>query len=438
MSLEKDLDNLVKAAVITTNDAERIRQYYRENSGWSANRLFIVFAILGAILCGLGIILIIAHNWDDIPRTGKTIIAFIPVLLGQVFCGYALFRRNDMAWTESSSVFLALGTGACISLISQIYNIPGNVSSFLFTWMLLCIPMVYIMRSWLTSLLCIIGITWYAAVVGYDDELFPDKFYYWGLMATLVPFYIRLRKERPDSNMAFLHDAFFMASVMIVLATVIQEYFSVGLLLYILLFGLLNAIAGEPLFYFRRQPNMVFRTFSFAGMLVLFIVLSFSDMWKEINRDLVGREVNGVPKYIDERVSFFQTSEFLFILIFIGLLVWLWFRKKSRDVNSKPDLIGLIPFVFILIFLSSFIQPGLAAILTNLLVLAIGLLAIREGSERDHLGILNFGLLIIAALVVSRFFDDELSFVVRGLLFLAVGCGFFYGNYSILRKRRKQ
>ena len=153
MSLKNDIQDLLNADIISSETAERIQTYYQRKKGQNSNRLFIVFALLGAILIGLGIILIIAHNWDELPRMIKTIFAFVPLIIGQGLCAYTLWKRKEStAWRESSSVFLFFAVGASISLISQIYNIPGNVSSFVLTWMLLILPLVYLLRSSVTSL----------------------------------------------------------------------------------------------------------------------------------------------------------------------------------------------------------------------------------------------------------------------------------------------
>jgi hypothetical protein len=69
-------------------------------------------------------------------------------------------------------------------------------------------------------------------------------------------------------------------------------------------------------------------------------------------------------------------------------------------------------------------------------VFAIGILTIKDGAKKVHLGILNFGLLIIAALVICRFFDADLSFVFKGILFVSVGVGFFAANSWMLKKRK--
>jgi hypothetical protein len=64
------------------------------------------------------------------------------------------------------------------------------------------------------------------------------------------------------------------------------------------------------------------------------------------------------------------------------------------------------------------------------------LLTIREGIRYDHLVILNYGLITVTALITCRFFDTDLNFVFRGLLFIFIGAGFFAANYFMLQKRK--
>jgi hypothetical protein len=90
------------------------------------------------------------------------------------------------------------------------------------------------------------------------------------------------------------------------------------------------------------------------------------------------------------------------------------------------------------LFIVGFNSPVMAQLLTNLLILVLAVYTIRDGAQRNHLGILNYGLLIITALICCRFFDTDFSFVVRGLLFIGVGVGFFVTNYYTIQKRKKQ
>ena len=175
----KDISELVKADVISQKTADNIRVYYRRQTDESTNRLFVVFGILGSIFVGLGIILIFAHNWDNLLRTTKTFLAFLSPLVGQVLCGFVLLKKQDsVAWRESGTAFLFFAVGASISLVSQIYNIPGNLSSFLLTWMFLCLPLIYVMRSSIASLLYLIGITYYGCETNYWTYPYSESYFY--------------------------------------------------------------------------------------------------------------------------------------------------------------------------------------------------------------------------------------------------------------------
>ena len=68
-------------------------------------------------------------------------------------------------------------------------------------------------------------------------------------------------------------------------------------------------------------------------------------------------------------------------------------------------------------------------------VLAIG--TIVRGFRYNRLGTLNAGMVIAAALIVARFFDSGLSFVVRGVAFILIGTGFLAANWILLKKRKE-
>ena len=91
------LPELVREGLITADQAERIRARYAADPQRSGNRMLLVFAILGSLLVGLGIILIIAHNWDDLGRGTRTAIAFVPVVLGQGLVLYGIIRSPEVA-----------------------------------------------------------------------------------------------------------------------------------------------------------------------------------------------------------------------------------------------------------------------------------------------------------------------------------------------------
>lgn len=69
-------------------------------------------------------------------------------------------------------------------------------------------------------------------------------------------------------------------------------------------------------------------------------------------------------------------------------------------------------------------------------MLLIALITTWRGVERDNILLLNYGLLIVAVLILCRFFDTDISFVIRGIVFLVAGTIFFAANYGLLKKRK--
>jgi uncharacterized membrane protein len=155
--LRGQLPELVAAGAISPENEAAIDRYYgpaepRTNFG------FIILATLGAALVGAGIILLIAHNWDDFSRAARTVIAFIPLLVAQALVVFVLLRRNESpAWRESVAVFDVAAVGTAISLIRQTYQIQGSFESFMRIWLILSIPIVYLLRTTLGAILYVVG-----------------------------------------------------------------------------------------------------------------------------------------------------------------------------------------------------------------------------------------------------------------------------------------
>ncbi|MEO0505809.1 MAG: DUF2157 domain-containing protein [Bacteroidota bacterium] len=425
MSILKELSHLVSAGVISEETAEAIRKHYETQSSPSTNRLFIVFGILGSILVGLGIILIIAHNWDELSRFTKTCFAFLPLVVGHFLCGYTLLKkRESTAWRESTSSFLFFAVGASISLVSQIYNIPGDLSAFLLTWMFLCLPIIYVMRSSVTSLLLLIGITYYACEASYWSYPGTDSYTYWLLLLAVLPHYYLLLRNRPSSNFTTLHGWIIPISLTIVLGTLSDGTESVMFIAYLTMFSVFYHISKLDFFQERQVNLRGYNIIGFVGAVFVLMLLTFSWYWEDLMRK-------------EPSMGDLVASQEFWVLCFLVIGATILLYKRGKQEGWK-NILPLEP-IYLLVILTFFIGlfSLIAVILINILVLALGVLTIRNGAVRNHLGILNLGLVIITVLIACRFFDTDLSFVARGLLFVSVGAGFFMANYLMLKKRKQ-
>jgi uncharacterized membrane protein len=375
-------------------------------------------------LIGLGITLIFAHNWDDLSRSTKTIISFIPLLVGQFLCGYTILKKSEStAWRESSSVFLFLAIGTSISLISQIYNIPGKLSSFLITWMLLALPIVYLVRSSVVSLFYIIGISYYTLEVNFWSYPHEESQIYWLLFLLIVPYYSLLIKKHPSSNFTIFHHWIIPIAILSTFGTLGDKNEELMVFAYLILCGVFYIIGSIPVFQHQKWLSNGYLNLGSLGTVGILLFTSFKFYWKEIAENNYSL-LSGYPEL---------TLIILLTLVGIVLTIATHFKKPIQEYHPAQFL-----FLFSSIILPiGFSSPLTAGALINLLILALGIVIIFNGVKENHLGLLNYGLLTLTALIACRFFDSKISFIVKGALFILAGIGFFLANYWMVQRRKK-
>lgn len=424
MSIHRDIEELIEADVISPETGEKIAAYYASQRAKSPNRLFVVFGVIGAFLVGLGIILIIAHNWDNLNRPTKVFFAFLPLVLSQGLAVYTWLKKYDATvWRESAAVLLFFSIGACLSMVSQIYHIPGALDTYLFTWMALALPIVYVLQSRVVSLAVLIGITWFAAHgFGRIDQMEISPHFYWLVLFTLVPFYFTLVTKHPKSNFTNFHHWVIPLSVAIGFGLMFHDHPQWMVLGYAVLFGVFYLLGIQS--QLSRTPVLAngWRIYGALGSLILLLILTFDGVWHEL--------IKGSGKS-----GFWFSSEMVISLVLFVLSIALFFVSRKRKESGLQS-----PFSYLFLVVSGMFFLGLFIpymhVAMNIVMLAAGIRTIQYGAQENHLGILNLGLLMISALIIARFFDTDMSFVVRGLVFVVVGVGFFMVNYWMIKNRR--
>lgn len=416
--LSDDLPDLVAHNIISEETSLKIQAYFDSKHVDAPNRLFMVFGVLGALLIGLGVILILAHNWDYFPRSLKTLLAFLPLIIGQGLVGYTILKKKSVTWREASGTFLFFAVGSSIALVSQIYNIPGDLSAYVLTWVVLCMPLIYLLKSHAVAILHLVFSTFYASSLGYDG-FGVAPWYYLLLLAIVLPYYINLLKHQPQSNRVSIFNWLLPLSVIITLGTFLQEHGEMGYVMYVILFGIFYNIGRLPQFAVQKLRRNGYVVLGSVGTVVMLLIMSFNGVWD-----------------FEWDAALFASHEFLMAIVVyaIGLALLIYLHKKR--LVQYINLFHYVFIIFVIVFFSGMGNNVVATVIVNLLVLALGLITIKFGADKLHFGILNYGLVILTALIVSRFFDTDMSFAIRGLLFVVVGIGFFATNYVMLKKKK--
>ena len=73
--------------------------------------------------------------------------------------------------------------------------------------------------------------------------------------------------------------------------------------------------------------------------------------------------------------------------------------------------------------------------LFNTFIFVFGAVYLREGIKQERLGLVNAGMLIISALLFMRFLDREISFLIKGIVFLLIGNSLSWSKYISVQKK---
>ncbi len=419
-----DLEELVHAGILNQPTAEAIHQYYLFKKGdEQSSRLTYIISIAGVVLVSLGLILIIGYNWDQIPKLIKLIVAFIPLFIGYALGVYTLLKRpNENLWNEISAVAILFGIGIAMALISQIYNIESQLSDFLKWWLILSIPLIYIFKAGFCSLLIWGGITWFLTATTGKINL-PHTL--WSLLFIVsgsIPYFLEIRK--PKLQLAWSWHHWLIPFVLIIFTFSLAPYSCnrMRVIHFLGLFFIFNWFRNLDILK-EKLWVQAYYVYAFIGVWVLAFVYSFKGFWSSVDHGF-GDCFNGSGLVIS------LTFMGLFLLALIDS-----FRKKSLQFSDLLDFKWMI-FILILLTVLGSEALNLSRLAANILILTGSGLTIYRGIKEEKLGKLNLGLVILAIWIICRFFETDISFVWRGVIFIALGILCFYLNSSLLKRKK--
>lgn len=426
--LHRELDSWVADDLLTKEAAERLRHRYPADAAQpsharSAHWMMVLFGIIGSVLIGGGIILLLAHNWEQMGRPARAVVAFLPLALGQALAFWMLWTDRGGTWgRETVGTFIALMVGACIALISQTYNLGGDFAEFMLVWTLLSLPVAYLLRATLPAIwFCIATVIW---VVNIESRHHSVEVWFWPLLALVLPlWWMEVRRGRYHPRAVLLSWAIAGAGCFGVVVccdsdwrTEYQILASAGWYAFLYLVG--RRWFGEGRSAWRRP----FQFIGVMGATVIALMLSFEWSWREASNFSHDEHIPG------------RTAAWIASCAWTLFAVLLWVQSLvRRDVASA--VVGALPVLIVAFMASPNGGAGVAHAAFNAYVLAAGITLLVAGIRAQKLGTVNGAMAIISALVLCRFFDTEMNFILRGVVFILLGVGFIVTNFLLLRRK---
>ncbi|HET8883064.1 MAG TPA: DUF2157 domain-containing protein [Solimonas sp.] len=416
--LRSELPELERAGIVDAATAARLRAHYRaaaDDGGFALG----LSGILGALLVGLGVILLIAYNWDSWGRGLRLSIAALPLIAGQLACVVALRRTPpSRTWRESAAVFAALAFAGALALVSQIFQFGGDLDRYLLTCALVGLPLLYALDS---SVLAVLVAAAFTGWVGAQPDARREPLLVLLAFASLVPHVVAAWRENPHSWRSSWLLGWLLPLCLIALSLTIPSMRDVAAVWFsawaLLLIQIDREIGGDAALL--RRP---LRVYGELGWALFALAATFPDFW----------EPHGFVRVAGGSLWHAHAVAILVLLLALALTARAaWRRQWLLTALAVPTLVIAVAQAIAVKW-----PPNAMALLFNAYVLAIGIAVIADGIRGQRLREASSGLTLIAVLVLLRFFGGEWSFVVRGIAFVIVGLAFLAANVWLRRKVR--
>lgn len=383
-----------KEGLLSSESADKILKF--ENIERSSLQVGTsLLRIIAGFLVGLGVILLLNRNWNDIPEFIR-LIGLVGVTLFVQYQGIKSKEENG----EYSGSLLTLGAilfGATVFLVGQMYHLGIHFNLGFLLWALGVIPLGYLSNTLFVSIIgAVVALIWMQ-----NQEIA------WAYPLLLVPGFAHALKR--DSIILFL-----VSSVgAFVFGAQVLDYFDTQTKVTVLLsLGLLPlALSIGDSFKFSGIGTFL-KLWSLRGMLLLLFIFSWFDYWENALKGDV-----------------YQYSILYSGLFGFGVLSLILNPSKWAKIISLGSLLflGVIPFI-------TWEYSILLFILTNLFIVFLSILFMVRGIQDKNSKLVSFGAFYLIALALARFFSVDTDYVVAGVIFVIVGVFFLFFE-SWLKRR---
>lgn len=417
----------LKDGIITEDHAALIRKRYESPDTSPIGR--IVFTAIGSVIFGLGIILLIAYNWDDIPKMGKLLLIFLSLGAAH-WGGYTLMRHGggNEGIGEGLHVLGTMIFGAGIWLIAQVYHIDEHYPNGLLAWGIGAWALAWTLPSVAQCLLGVVILSFWSAFEALD---FNSPVHISTLIILLCSAPLAwVRKSR-----VLLFTGAAAAYIMFILNTTASSERAV--LTMMLLAASVYVLLGYVLRESPRFPESgpLLSTTGFIPYLGVLYLLTFEGIARNL--------LTGYRIHISNGYLWFMTT---FITLLFALTMFILYTKRQhlRD-TLHLNIFGVFASSLVLIYIqlatekketlpagSSPDATAYAAIF-NIIFLFHSFSMMWEGISELNMKRAYTGAALLALLAFSRYADLFESLLARAAVFLLVGLliigiGVFYSR----------
>ncbi|MCT4612906.1 MAG: DUF2157 domain-containing protein [Clostridia bacterium] len=123
-----------------------------------------------------------------------------------------------------------------------------------------------------------------------------------------------------------------------------------------------------------------------------------------------------------------ELTPFISLIMIFVLVIYLLSKEDNKNV------VKVMGSLLVMIILEMILPVAAMVALYNIWVVAIGVLTLKRGSEEKDLIVFENGILMLAIIVITKLFDFEINFIIRGISFIIVGIVVIGYNIVVLKR----
>jgi uncharacterized membrane protein len=395
------------------------------------SRFVIILFGLGGLLLGLGIITLVAANWQGWSR-GVRVALLLSLFIGVNSAGFWGWQSPQPRWQRLGKGLFLLGAlilGANLGLMSQMFHQSGAVYELYLVWGIGVLAMAYGLQLTGLAILAIglIGLGYWWGLPNLFDPGETARFsiviQYVPLLATVL--YLPLA-EVCQSQWVLVWGVVavvsaFEVSVIRELSTIAPSFLAGGIVT--------AAIALPPLLLWAYYPLRIDIRLQFhavtSRLAILFLagvcyLFSFYYIWRNLS---VGRNEEAVLSH---------PAVFVQVMIFTSLTIYQWWRLGHR--RNRPWRLELYSTLVALTTLLTGLVAGsamagfsllnaawLPTVIYNALLFFLAIALIRQGLNQEIRLQFWAGLLFLSLQIFSRMLEYQTGLVLKAVIFFLCG-----------------
>lgn len=418
--LYNELKQLARLGYLEQAQVDRIQDEYIHTRK-EHRSIFLIFALVGVIFIGAGVISLFAWNWSMFPKEIKAAAAFLPLLGVQGVLYWKVRAKASELWIKSLTLALGIAFLSALGLIYQAYQISYSLTSMMMTGFLLMLPVVYLLDGYYLSILYMAGICWTGGFNWTGGFCWAGSFCNSTLpVLLLLPYYIKRVKK--GENCGLLSLCFFIWFLYLAVIYVPDHSFYACILIL-----LIYMTIDPPALYGRLAGRLIY------GMLFLKTVFYsfFNDLTEIFHYGYRNQSIRYLP-------------EFLLFLLLAGAVIriCLFIKKKPAFERLNLLLYGIICGLLtadLMIYQLTYqpVSPLAGQAIITLCFTAFSLYRLLCGVKRMDLASVRRYTASVILCIILRVFLEGYGLLVKGVVFVIAGLAFLAVNYRMSLKLKE-